>query len=115
VIAQDLAGETNTCESSRREPFHFSRGVRGRLSVYEFNAAGCAAGIAATGVQDIHAGLVLNREYEPLSFGDLDRPEPFNCQIWHTRTIVRDQGSGIRDQVGSQKSEVQIWQLAISD
>jgi len=84
VIAQDLAGQTNAGEPFGREPFDFSRGMCRWLSVYEFNAAGRAPRIAAACVQNIDAGLVLNRKYEPLSFRDLESPEPLNRQIWHT-------------------------------
>jgi hypothetical protein len=83
VVAHDLAGQPNAGETFRGEPFHFGGGVAGGFSVYEFDAAGGASGVTATRMQDIHAGIVLNREYEALSVWDLDRPVSFNRQLWH--------------------------------
>ncbi|HUR36017.1 MAG TPA: hypothetical protein VM032_19575 [Vicinamibacterales bacterium] len=89
MIAHDLAGQPNPGQAASGQTLLFGGGVRHRLAFDELDTARRAAGISAAGVQDIHVQIVLNRENEPLSIWDLNRPEPFHSQFWHTPTIVR--------------------------
>ena len=54
-----------------------------RLPVDELDAAGRAPRVAAAGVQDVHVGVLLDRQHQALVCGDLERPVSFDGELWH--------------------------------
>ena len=69
------------------EPLLFGIRVLGRLSGDELDPAGRAAGVAAAGVQDVHVGILLDRQDQPLVIRHVERSISFNRQLGHP-TIV---------------------------
>src|SRR5262245_39749474 len=66
VVAEDLTTETHAGQAPRRQHLLFGLGHLVRFARDELDAAGGAAGVAAAGVQLIDAGLVLQRQHQPL-------------------------------------------------
>src|SRR4051812_37735309 len=84
MIARDLTGQTDADRPSRGQhgPLRFRHVLR--LSRDELDSARRAARVAAARVQDVDAGVFLDRPDEPLPRRNFDRPVSFNCQLRHT-------------------------------
>jgi hypothetical protein len=85
VVADDLAREPGAGHAARRQ--HVLLGDRHpiRLPLDELDAAGRAPGVAAAGVQDVHAGVLLDGEHEPLAGVHVHRSVTFDRQPGHAQ------------------------------
>ena len=70
-------------DALRGEHVAFGHGHLRGLALDELDAAGRAAGVAATRVQDVHLGVLLDREHQALALFDFNGSEPFNSQLRH--------------------------------
>ena len=87
MVAHDLAREANPRQPPFREPCFLRIRDPLRLAADELDAARRAARIAATRVENVHAGL-LYRKHEPLVVLDVNGREPFNGQLWHAAMLT---------------------------
>src|SRR4028118_1802327 len=75
LLAVDLAREArHSQEVAHPEEHHFSPGHFLRLALEELHPAGGASRVAAAGVHDVHPGVLLYREDQPLALPDADGP-----------------------------------------
>jgi four helix bundle protein len=88
VIADNLAGQAHARETFLCEPGLFSNRHSIRFAADELNAAGCAAGIAAAGMQDVHAGILFNRKHEALAIFNVNGSKAFHGQHRHAAMLT---------------------------
>ena len=65
------------------EHLFFGHGHRLGFALDELDAAGRASRVAAAGVQDVDARVLLDRQHQPLAVLDVHRTETFDCELGH--------------------------------
>jgi len=85
VIAQDLARQAYAGQTAGGEDGALRDGAPFRLALDELHAAGRATGSAATGVQLIDPGVLLEREDEALPFRHVKSADVLHGQLRHLK------------------------------
>src|SRR4028118_797669 len=88
LLAVDLAREArHSQEVAHPEEHHFSPGHVFGLALEELQPAGGASRVAAAGVHDIYACVLLDGQDQPLALLDVEGPRALYFQPGHARSL----------------------------
>ena len=88
MIALDLTGQPYTCQSLLTQSGLLGLRHARRFAADEHDPAGGAAGVAAAGVQDVHARVLLDGIDESLAGFNVYAAKALDSQCWHVGMVT---------------------------
>ena len=83
MVALDLTREAHARKPFLRKPRLLGLCHASRFAFHELDTTCRAPGVSAARVENVDAGILLDRENEPLAVLHIHGAESLNCQTWH--------------------------------